>query len=102
MPDVISSLHLDLGEKEAIALSMAKKALLLIDEERGRKAAREKNIPVKGSLGVLIEAYRKDLISKGRLSFYFEEIMNRNDIWINQELCVSLLDQLFREDDPGR
>jgi len=55
--------NLDRGEKESIALALSKNALLLMDEERGREFAREKKLLVRGSLGILIEAYAKNLIS---------------------------------------
>lgn len=98
LPEEIEALRLDRGEKEAIALANLKNALLLMDEERGRSAARKMNIQARGSLGVLIEAYRKELISEVRLRFCFEEIMNRNDIWISGKLCERLLSQLFGDD----
>ena len=56
--------NLDRGEKEAIALAISKDALLLMDEERGRSFARSKNIKGIGSLGILIEAYRKNISVK--------------------------------------
>ena len=95
IPEEISVLNLDRGEKEAISLSISKNALLLMDEERSREAARTIHIRVRGSLGVLIEAYRNNLISESRLKFHFEEIMIRNDIWISRDLCVRLLGELF-------
>jgi len=53
------SLHLDLGEAEAIALAVEVDAeLLLMDERRGRSAAVRLGRRVVGVLGVLIEAKR--------------------------------------------
>ena len=59
-----------------------------MDEERGRNYARQKNLQVRGSLGVLIEAYVRELISE------------RKNIWINPDLCVRLLEEIFGHD-PG-
>ncbi len=54
---------LDPGEAEAIALARAVAArLLLIDEQRGRAAARRLGLPVSGSLGVLLEAKAQGII----------------------------------------
>lgn len=49
------SSYLDAGEATSIALaSEYEDSLLIIDEIKGRKAAKELGIPVTGSLGVLI------------------------------------------------
>jgi hypothetical protein len=47
---------------------------------------------------VLIEAYAKKLISEDQLRFYFQQISEREDIWINPGLCVRLLEQIFGSD----
>jgi uncharacterized protein len=55
---------LDLGESEAIALSLELKAdYLLIDEKQGRLVAVENNIKVIGTLGILLEAKNQKLIN---------------------------------------
>jgi predicted nucleic acid-binding protein len=55
---------LDPGERAAIALAVTRKpAILLIDERAGTEVAREQGIPVLGTLGVLDEAARRELIS---------------------------------------
>ena len=82
----LQTANLDRGEKESIALALSKNALLLMDEDRGRDYARQKNLQVQGSLGILIEAYAKKLISE------------RKDIWINPDLCVRLLEEIFGPD----
>ena len=100
MPMDLKAANLDRGEKESIALALSKNALLLMDEERGRNYARQKNLQVRGSLGVLIEAYAKKLISEDQLRLYFQQISERKDIWINPDLCVRLLEEIFGSD-PG-
>jgi predicted nucleic acid-binding protein len=55
---------LDAGETAAISLALATQALLLlIDEHAGRTAARQLGLTISGSLGVLIETKRQQLIS---------------------------------------
>jgi uncharacterized protein len=50
---------LDTGEAAAITLAQLMHAdLLLIDERKGRRVARERGLAVRGTLGVLIEARR--------------------------------------------
>lgn len=66
IPQIIASANLDKGEKEAIAWAVSKNALLLMDEELGRDVARKQGVIVKGSLGILIQAYQKKLIRMAR------------------------------------
>jgi predicted nucleic acid-binding protein len=64
-PDFLT--HLDPGEREAIALSMRLTAnFLVIDDLPGRHAAERLGIRVIGSLGLLVGAKRRGLISGGR------------------------------------
>lgn len=91
----LKSAPLDRGEKDVIGLALLNKAVLLMDEERGRRIARQKGLTVRGSLGILIEAYRKRLISEEQLRFHFEQISERKDIWISPRLCSRLLERLF-------
>ena len=81
-----------------ISLALSKNALLLMDEEIGRDFARQKNLQVRGSLGILIEAYARKLISEDQLRLYFQQISERKDIWINPDLCVRLLEEIFGSD----
>lgn len=100
VPADLASLHLDRGERESIALALALDGMLLIDEERGREEARRRGIPVRGTLGVLIQAYRSNLITADQLRFYFSQIEERKDIWINSRLCRRLLGEILGPSAP--
>ena len=55
---------LDLGERAALALAVARQpSILLIDERKGTEVARSQGLPVTGTLGILDEASRRQLIS---------------------------------------
>ncbi len=95
VPDDLVSLHLDQGERESIALAIAQEGLLLIDEERGRAAARWLGVKVRGTLGVLIHAYRAGLVTADQLRLYFGQIEERTDIWISPSLCRRLLQEVL-------
>jgi predicted nucleic acid-binding protein len=52
--------ELDAGEAAAIALAVEVRAdLILLDERKGRKVARRLGLPVRGTLGVLVEAKKR-------------------------------------------
>ena len=54
---------LDKGEAEALALAIEHDArLILLDEKKGRRRAKEIGLTVEGILGVLLEAKQKGLI----------------------------------------
>jgi predicted nucleic acid-binding protein len=57
-------LELDKGEASAIGLGLVyDHVLILIDEKKGRKVARQLTLPVMGTLGVLIKAKEKGYIT---------------------------------------
>lgn len=95
IPAELTSLHLDRGEKESLALALDRDALFLIDEEHGREAARQRDIKVRGTLGILVEAYRRSLIDSGQLRFYFGQLEKRADVWISPSLCRRILDEVL-------
>lgn len=62
MPAELESL--DRGEAEAVALALATKAeLVLLDERKGRRAARELDLNIAGTIGVLDAAAACGLLS---------------------------------------
>jgi predicted nucleic acid-binding protein len=54
--------RLDAGEAEAIVLAGELGARLIVDEHQGRQIARARGIPIVGTIGLIIEASRADLI----------------------------------------
>lgn len=62
---------LDLGESEAIIYTDDCKAeLLLIDEVKGRKVAKQMGLSVMGTVGILMSAYEEKLISADEIREY--------------------------------
>jgi predicted nucleic acid-binding protein len=83
---------IDAGEAETIVLAEQYQAdLVLIDEMRARRIAREKALRVKGTLGVLHEALKNDIIQPIQFEIYLKQIIQRKDIWISSTLCLDIL-----------
>jgi predicted nucleic acid-binding protein len=96
MPVDLRDAYLDRGERDTLALAVALgNALVLMDEDAGRKIARDRGLVVRGSLGILIQAYRRDIIGSDQLRLCFAEIVRRQDIWINPALVERLLREVL-------
>lgn len=64
-PQHLSQVSSDLGkgEQEAIALAVQLQAgLVILDDQEGRRAARQESLVITGTIGVLIEAREKGLL----------------------------------------
>jgi len=95
-PDIPVELRdapLDRGERAAIAIALKRGSPLLMDEEAGRTVARRYGVPVCGSLGVLVQAYRRGLVTEADLRLDFGEMCTRSDIWISPSLCNRVLER---------
>ena len=87
-------LQVGLSEGEQDAIELAKEFevdFVLIDEVNTRNEARNVGIKVKGTLGLLVQAYKNGAISFGELKYFFNQIKSRHDIWISKELCDEVL-----------
>ena len=65
IPDPLLVMELDAGEAEVISLArQLSPCVAIIDERRGRRIAHHVyGLPVKGTVGILVEAQRRGLIS---------------------------------------
>ena len=63
---LLSDPGLDPGEQSALALALATAATVLIDERRGRACAVAMQLPVLGTLGLLVRARDAGLIERVR------------------------------------
>jgi len=82
------------GEKAAISAAKDENCLLLIDDFNARRVANSLNIKIKGSIGVLVEAFRRSIINQRQLKYLLTEIGERKDIWISERLCNEVIAQL--------
>lgn len=88
--------QLDEGETEAIILAKLLHAdLLLMDENAGRKVAKDMNLKVLGLIGVLIKAKRFSLL--GQLKPVLDELINKHGFWIQTDLYQNILKSVDEE-----
>lgn len=88
---------LDPGETEVLALAQTlPDALVLLDDETARAEARRLKLRVRGTLGVLTQAYRSKILSFPEVELLLQEMAARPDIWISAKLCEQVL-QALRE-----
>lgn len=82
-------LSLDQGEAEAIVLTIEIKAdLLIMDEALGRTEAMNHGLTLAGTLGILLKAKQKGLISSVRPLL---DLMRQRDVWISERLYQDVL-----------
>jgi predicted nucleic acid-binding protein len=79
------NLLLDKGESEAIALALQKETLLVIDEKKGRKIAKNMGLNIIGLLGIFYLNIKKDFISKEESLELLDECL-KNGFRISQKL----------------
>ena len=89
------SVILDPGETEVLALARTlTDAMVLLDDEAARTEARRLKLPMRGTLGLLFQAYRSETLSLTQAELLIQEIAIRPDIWIGAKLCEQVLKAL--------
>jgi predicted nucleic acid-binding protein len=82
-------LDLDLGEAEAIVLASEKEAdLIILDEKLGRYYAKNAELKITGTIGVLIKAKKAGFIKT--LEPILDELTTKN-VWISEKLKHEVL-----------
>lgn len=91
---IIEETGLDRGESAAIALyeEQIDKALLIIDEKKGREVASKRNIKITGTIGIVLLSYKKKIRTK-------EETLKIVDLIRKRRNCYSeeLFDIVIKE-----
>lgn len=87
---------LDEGERQAIKLAsnMRENVLLLIDDKAGRESASRLNIPVTGTIGILLMAKEKGWLTN--VTKLIDKLRN-SGYWFSDEL-IEIAKKLAKED----
>lgn len=90
----IEKYNIGLGEKAAISLAIDKKIkIILLDERKARRIAKFYKLKPKGTLGVLIEAFNNNRISKKELKELIQKLV-KEGYRISEELILDLLKEI--------
>ena len=99
----VAGLPLHEGEKEVLSLALENNAnLVLLDDMLARSEAQTLGFSVKGALGVIAKGYRMELLSLDEVRIIFDSIIDRNDIWIAEELCRRVFERLMNSTVPRK
>ena len=67
---------------------------MLLDDLLAREEAQRLGLKVKGTLGVIAQAYRNGLMTLAEVELTFQAILDREDIWISDALVRRVWNQL--------
>lgn len=89
---------IDVGELAVIVLAQQQSAdRVLIDNAHARKAARQAGLSLKGTVGLLLEAFQQGYLLLQEFELLIQNIKAQPDLWISERLCDQALIQARQE-----
>ena len=84
--------RIDRAEADVIVLARDIEAQwALIDNAHARRAARSLGVPIRGTVGVLLEATSRGQLTMREFELLIEEIRRHPEFWISEHLCDEAL-----------
>jgi len=98
IPETVRLSFLSRADQQTLYLALREKAdWVLIDDLLARESAKRVGLKPKGTLGVIIEAYRRQLLSGKDCEFLLQAILQDDDIWIDENLVRQVQQSLKKE-----
>jgi predicted nucleic acid-binding protein len=89
---------IDIGEVQVILLAQQQAAdWVLIDNAHARRAARHVGLPLKGTIGLLLESFRRGHLTLQEFELLIQDIQARPELWISERLCEGALARARQE-----
>jgi predicted nucleic acid-binding protein len=91
------TVDLDPGETAALAVATERSAVLLTDDLAARDAAKNSNVEVHGSIGVIVLAYTRGELTKSNAAELMRALQTETSLFISDavvERGISLLDEV--------
>ena len=86
---------IDSGEAEAIALALQEKAsYFLTDDLEARQVAKNYNLEVHGTVGIVLRAFRHKLINKKEAIEKVRSLKNTSSLFITQDLISNIIEAI--------
>jgi predicted nucleic acid-binding protein len=83
---------IDMGEAQVLLLALNQSAdWVVVDSAHARKAARGLGLPLKGTIGLLLEALRKCHLSLQEFELLIHTIKSSPSLWISASICDKAL-----------
>ncbi len=94
---LVNQRDLDFGESCAIALVMQEKAeYFLSDDLDARNIAKDYNIEVHGSVGIVLRAFREKIISKKEAIDNIKNLHVKSSLFITTDLVKHIIEEINR------
>lgn len=84
--------NLDLGESQAIALALQERAdYFLTDDLDARSVAKDYNLEVHGTIGIILRSFREKIIDKKTAIGKINELSTKSSLFITKDLIEQII-----------